>query len=213
MKDNLKVAQQHAVQYWLVDGLNELALAGLCVLLGAYFYVQATLSPDSAAYKILDMSFVLIIIGGGLLVNRLVQVFKEQLTYPRTGFVSYRRAYGLNRWVRAVFTGGIAALMGAFLTYAFSNASAAFAWMPAVTGLVFGMVMLFIAARSALLRFYLLAAAAVLLGGGLTLAGIGNVLGLAVFYAGQALCLFVTGAWTLRSYLHDNRPPAEEAHE
>jgi hypothetical protein len=52
-----------------------------------------------------------------------------------------------------------------------------------------------------LLRFYLIAGLSLLLGGVLAFSGLGNVLGLAAFYAGIGLVLCLTGGLTLRSYL------------
>jgi hypothetical protein len=213
MKDDLDKVQQRTLQYGYVDGLMECAFGGLCLLLGLYFYAQATLPPESLLIKILDVSLVLIVLGGSFLIKALVTVAKEHITYPRTGYIAYRQARGLNRWVRTVIAAGISMLITALLTLSFANLIIDFAWMPAVSGAVIGATMLVIAFRTMLTRFYILSMIAVVIGTGLAFAGSGNIFGLGIFYFLFGLAISTSGGITLYNYLRQAPPPAKDSNE
>jgi hypothetical protein len=78
---------------------------------------------------------------------------------------------------------------------------AAVDWLPAVTGLIVTAVWLVTAARVGLLRFYFLAFASIILGVGLSIAGLGDTLGVSYYYAAMGPTLILTGGMTLRGYL------------
>ena len=203
MKDPIEEARQRTARYWHIDGLTELAFAFVCLALGVYFYLQATLPQESTLYKILDVSFVLVLFGAGFFANKVLALLKNRITYPRTGFVSYRRQKsGKSRWIFA----GAAMLMGALTGGLLAGAPASFDWMPAVTGLILGIAMLVVGFQVGLARFYLVSAASLLLGFGLALAGLGNVIGLGYFYLLMAAVLAASGGLTLWNYLRSTEP-------
>lgn len=207
MKNELDTAMQRTRQYWYVDGLNEMAFGAISLLLGVYFYTQATLPPDSLLYRILDTAFVLILVGGGLLANRIVSRIKATLTYPRTGYVSYPQPSKNRRLLLALVAMLVAALVSMFLILT----PASLDWMPAISGLVVGGVWLFIAIKIGITRFYLLAAVSLILGGALAVSGLDNILAVGIYYASMAVAMFISGGLTLLRYLRTSRPPAEEA--
>jgi len=59
---------------------------------------------------------------------------------------------------------------------------------------------------SGILRFYLLAAISALLGSGLTLSGVGDMLGLSYFYGLMGLTMLIFGLLVLRDYLMKTLP-------
>ncbi|MBN2148319.1 MAG: hypothetical protein JW726_13100 [Anaerolineales bacterium] len=213
MKDDLDKAQQRARQYWHVDGLLECAFCVLCLLLGIYFYAQATLPPESLAYKILNVSLIIVIIGGSFLVNRVLVIAKERITYPRTGYVAYRQASGARRWVRVIVAAGVSMLIATLITQLIIRGNIDLAWMPVITGAVFGFVMLLVAFRANLIRFYTLSLISVLIGCGFLIVRIDNILGLAIYYILFGLAIGLSGGLTLWSYLRQAPPPAEESDE
>jgi hypothetical protein len=197
MKNNLDQAMQRTRQYWYADGLSEVAFGAVCLLLGFYFALQATLPRPGTFAVLLDSSFVLIVVGGFLIAGRLVNRAKARLTYPRTGFVAYPRA---NKKLR-LLTAGLAFLIAMIAASFLSAAPKTFDWTLAVTGLLFGAALLYFAYRVGLLRFALLAAVAIILGPALSLIQLAFPPGLAVFYTLMGLALFISGGLTLRSYL------------
>lgn len=202
MKNNLDQTMQRARQYWYVDGLNEIFFGVLCLLLGIYFYLENILPQENLLRTFLEGSFVLLIVGSAFLVNKLVGAVKARLTYPRTGYVSYPYKSGKYRWLTAL----IAILIGGLIAWLLARAPVSFAWMPVFSGLVFSAVWLYLAYRIGLVRFYLLSAAALLIGLGLSLARIDNIPGLAAFYTLVSLAMFISGGVTLRTYLRQTQP-------
>jgi len=207
MNHDLKEPGLRAVRYWYVDGTSELAFGGLCLLLAAYFYAQASLS-DSWMAGLLSGLLVLVLIGGGYLVNRLTRALKERLTYPRTGFVSYQRERGMRRGLRIALTFAASALIAGLLALFVAGQPNGFELMPGVTGLIFGAVIALIGYRTALQRFYLLAALSLVFGAGFSVSGLSEGLELAAFYGALSLVLFTFGGVTLWRYLRHNPAPA-----
>jgi hypothetical protein len=212
MNHDLKEPGLRAVRYWYVDGTFELAFGGLCLLLAVYFYAQAALA-DSWMAGLLSGLLVLVLIGGGYLVNRLTRALKERLTYPRTGFVSYQRERGMRRGLRIAVAFAGSALIAGLLVLFVAGRPNGFEFMPGVTGLVFGAVIAFIGHRTALPRFYLLAALSLVFGAGLSVSGLSEGLDLAAFYGALSLVLFTFGGVTLWRYLRHNPGPAEAPDE
>jgi len=209
MKDNINYHVQRTRQYWHVDGLAELVAGGIFLFLGAYFFALSALPPNSLLNTLLQAGFALIFIGSLLLGKRLVTALKARLTFPRTGFVAYRSPTGQSRWISA----GLALLMAALVVRLMATAPASLAWMPAITGLVVAGGWLIFASRLGLPRFFLLAIASLALGIGLSPAGLGDLLGLAIYYALMGLTLLLSGGLTLRRYLKQAPAPQEEPDE
>lgn len=199
MKDPIRKTIQRTQQYWYVDGLTELAFAGLCLLLGIYFLAESVLPTESLLYQVLDISFVLLIVGGSLLLNRLVKILKERITYPRTGYVSYIQPKPGRRWVLAL----AAFLLSSGLAGLLSLSTESQTWMPALTGLAIAVVWLYVAYKIGLTRFILLGLTSFILGGAIVLLGVGGIPGLAIFYSTFGVAMLVSGGVTLRSYLQN----------
>ena len=202
--------QLRAVQYFYIDGLLELALGGLFLLLAAYFWVDAIL-PGSFLAGLLDAAFILILAGGYYLAGRAVRRLKERITYPRTGYVAYHRKPQSGK--RALLAGGLGALVSGGLVYLVAARPFELDLMPAATGLIAALVFGLLAYRTAIRRFYGFCLAALALGTGLMVSGAGNLRGLALFYTAFSALLLAAGGLVLRRYLQQHPPVAEEPHE
>jgi len=209
MKDNINYHVQKTRQYWHIDGLAELVAGGIFLFLGAYFFALSALPPNSLLNTLLQAGFALIFIGSLLLGKRLVTAIKIRLTFPRTGFVTYRPPTTRSRWISA----GLALFMAALVVALMSTAPASLEWMPAITGLIVAAGWLIFASRVGLPRFFLLAIASLAFGIGLSLSGLGDLLGLAIYYASMGFTLLLSGGLTLRSYLKQAPAPQEESDE
>ncbi|MEJ2302743.1 MAG: hypothetical protein P8Y14_14570 [Anaerolineales bacterium] len=205
MKDQIDETIQRTQQYWNIDGIPELIFGGVFMLLGIYFLVQTALPPESLLANLLNITFVLIVIGGIFLGGRLINSLKTRLTYPRTGYVSYKRSRGRSRWIAGASAIIIAAVVAAF----FILSPTYMAWIPGVTGIIASGFLLVSGYRLALARFYALAAISLILGVGISLSGMGNDPGLALFYGLMGLTVTISGVITLYNYLQNN-PPAQE---
>ncbi len=206
--DTLNKTHLRAIQYWFEDGIVEIAVGVLFLLLAGYFYVDAT-QPDSLLANLLGGLFVLLLVSGWYLVGWIIKLLKERLTYPRTGYVAFRRDKNSQKPVRLALALSVGALMAAMFATLALNPPMGLNFMPLGSGLVMALVFGLIGYRTALPRFYLLAAFGLVLGAGLGLSQIGNGLGMTAIYALMALALIGTGLVILSRYLRQNPAPAE----
>jgi hypothetical protein len=208
MPNELKKKQLHAIQYFYVDGSFEFGFGLLCLLMAIYFYVETHVQGWLSA--LVDVSLVLVMIGGGYLVSLLTRKLKERVTYPRTGYISYRQERQprrIRRIMISVVTGGLFAALATVLVAAPHHPNIAV--MPIFSGILFGLVLAIIGWRTAIPRFYLLALLSAAVGIALTFSGFENYPGLVAYYAASAVILLFTGACVLRSYLRQNPVPRD----
>ena len=145
----------------------------------------------------LNMAFILIVIGGTMLAGRIQGYLKSRITYPRTGYVEYKRRGMGYRLVGGLLAALIASLAAGLLTATPPD----LAWMPAITGILLAAVLLFLGLRIGLPRFFALSLVSLLAGAGLAIAGMENILALAWYYILLCLALFLSGGITLYHYL------------
>ena len=203
MDNNIHQVMQRTRQYWLSDGLVELSVGLLFLVLGIYFFLQSTLPDDSLLLVALQVGFGLLLFGAILLSRYLVNKFKTRLTTPRTGYVSYKGATRKQRLFSIIIVSVIAVLNAAL----FLATPISLKWVPAITGLVVGSLWLISAARVGILRFYLQSILAYLLGILLSFSSMEIFLSLALFYGIIGGVLILSGGWTLVHYLRNNPPP------
>jgi hypothetical protein len=202
MKDPTDRLIQRTQTYWYADGLAEIGFSIICLVLSAYFYGQAMLAPGSLLFRILDVGFLLILVGSGLIVRKMITSLKIRVTYPRTGYVSYKQSKPVQR-LGIMITGIV---ISSTMVLIFSKWDQMEALMPAATGALVGAALIFFAYRSKVLRFFLLAVVSLLLGGGLSLSGLGEMMGLSYYYGLMAFVLLIFGLLVLRNYLVNTQP-------
>ena len=136
------------------------------------------------------------------MINRLVKRLKESVTYPRTGYVKYRREEGHRRGWRVVLGLLAGGLVGAVAAVLVTRLNVHLATMPVLTGFILGIVLGFLGWRARLPRFYLLAGLSVV--AGLAFSGMENAIALVACYLAIGLLLFISGGVTLWMYLRQN---------
>jgi hypothetical protein len=200
--------EQRVKRYWYDDGISEMAGGLMFVLLGLYFWGQGMLAEGSLAQILLESGLIIVLLVGAFASRWLVNTLKERLTYPRTGYVAYRKKTEQIKRTRIV-VGIVAALVASF-SVVLANIVGSFAWMPALSGLLVGAILAFLRARgTGINRFYMLAALSVGLGLVLSLSGLPDGFSLGLFYGLMGVCFILSGALTLRSYLQENPLPQE----
>jgi len=197
MKDPQNQVQRRINQYWYVDGLTEFSFGLVCLILGLYFFAEAALPEDSSLANLLNMFFVLIVIGGTLLAGHLQGYLKSRITFPRTGYVQYKQRGLGYRLMGALLAALIASLAAGLL----AATPVGLAWMPAVTGILLSLALLYFGFRIGLPRFFTLSLVSLLAGAGLAFSGLENLLALAWYYVLLCLALFISGGITLYQYL------------
>lgn len=207
MVTELERIEKRTIQYWFEDGIFEISL-GVFLLLLALVFLGFTLAPRGSTLNfVLGVGFLPAFLLGAWIMKKLTRYLKEKLTYPRTGYVSYRKQPAGKRRARAVIVGGMAAMLASLSALVFSHRYGGFAIFPVVSGLAFGLALGFIALRSGLARVAGVAVLSALAGVLLGLAGWPEMKALTVFYAVLAVALIVSGLAGCRLYLRRNPIP------
>jgi hypothetical protein len=207
MSDNLRNSQLRTFQYFYVDGSFEFGFGLLCLILAAFFFAERHVQGWLSA--VVDSSLVLVLIGGAWLINRLIKLLKERITWPRTGYVTYNRREGSNRGRRLVSGLVIGGLVAALASILATSPNIRISMLPLLSGLLLGLVLMGFAWRTSIPRFYLLAFLSAVLGVILAYGRLEAIVALAYYYLVFGMVLFATGACVLRAYLHQN-PAAQD---
>ncbi len=90
MDNKIQETQNRITRYDYVDGTPDMAFGGLFLLMTVNFAIFASFPViSSSTFSALIM--LVVFSGGGLLIAWLSQKLKERVTFPRTGYVAYRR--------------------------------------------------------------------------------------------------------------------------
>lgn len=208
MEDKFQNVEQRVKRYWYSDGIAELSSGGMFILLGLYFGLQGYFGENSAVSVILQMSLVLLMIGGVFGVRWLVGVLKTRLTYPRTGYVEYRTNEDDAKRRRYVVIA--MAMMVAIASIVLIDYIRGFDAMVLVTGLLVGIVFITLRGKSSgVTRFYVLGVFSILLGLGISAVGLPQAYGLGLFYGLLGVAILISGGLVLRHYLSENPMPSD----
>ena len=210
--DPTQLPRKRAAQYWYSDGINEIAFGILLLLLGGYFYLDGSLPEGHVLHSVLGIGLVFLLVGGGMLLSRLVTFAKGRLTYPRTGFVGYPR-HKAPVWARVLLATMIGGMMAFIIIRIVLSHMDIERWMPGLAGLLFGGVLFYIGVRVATLRYFLLSLIALSLGSALALGDRTGSLDNSIFFALLGLAVILSGGCSLFLYLRTNPAPAEVSDE
>lgn len=203
MNNNFSDVEQRVKRYWYVDGFGELVGGGgMCLILAIYFAAQEYFGDGSLLSNLLQMSLILVLLGGMFVVRRLINTAKLHVTYPRTGFVEYSQPQNKRRvGILSALVGILVAMTSIFIVRQFSRIDA----MVAVSGMAMGIILSLKQLWTVKVkRFYILSAAAVLYGVSLSISGLPNGYNLGLFYGLMSLSFAISGGLTLRKYLDEN---------
>ncbi|MBK9210820.1 MAG: hypothetical protein IPL71_22075 [Anaerolineales bacterium] len=203
MDQNFREIQQRVRRYWFKDGIGEIVVGSLFLLLALYFAGHRWLPADSNAPMMLDGSLLLILILGIFTTRRLINIFKMHITYPRTGYVEYYPdKEGLLPTQIFIFFIAIGFI---FLLVVFGKWVGSFIWLPGFIGALISIILIVIRTRAIdLNRFYYLAAASLFLGLASSFSGLPAHYSISLFYALFGIVLMIWGGATLAKYLHEN---------
>lgn len=200
---HIERVEQRVRGYWYEDGLAELATGAVFVLLGLYFALQGYFGEGSTITVILQLSMALLIILGAYFVRRIVGSLKMRVTYPRTGYVEYRVDAGNVRLRR--FATAAAGLLAAMLLVFLVRYVRGLELVVLATGVLVAFILVALSVKArGMKRFYVLGALSLGLGILLSLSGLPQAYGLALFYGLLGIVLMASGGWVLRRYLREN---------
>jgi hypothetical protein len=202
MSNELKESQRRAIRYFYADGTFEYGFGLLFLILAGYFYAETHAIGWLSA--IVDVSLVVVLICGAYLIKFLTRKLKERITYPRTGYVSYRRETGIKRGWRIVLGFIVGGIVAGGISLLVSNQDIKIAILTLISGTLFGLVLSFLGWRTSVRRFYMLGLLSAVMGVTMAFSGLGFYPSLVGYYAGFAVVLFLTGTCVLLTYMRQN---------
>jgi hypothetical protein len=200
MDDVLRDAQARLERYWNVDGLHEIGVA-LILAMTALWLWATDLSDLPRVWKnAASTTFPLLLCGGIFAEKYVVKAIRRRLTYPRVGFAELRTPPVRGR----VFSGVAAAIIALAIAFGMSRLGPAEfrRWVVVVPALLCCAILWRLGSRAGVTRFRavaaLLAASSIAIAG----AGLSFPAGLALFWVIAAAAFFVSGGITLWRFLH-----------
>lgn len=210
--DPLLNAERTARRYWNVDGLPEI-YTGCFFLLAPllnFLWQRASIAPAWLA-----LSGLAALACGVALSRTVIIVIRRRLTYPRTGYVSFRRARPGSEATGIALI--LIALLAIFVFIALTTD-----WLgglTAISGLAIGAINIHLGRRMALRRFYFLGALSIVAGALLGLAEPRFVIWFPIEGAAEVFAYlagiigagyFINGGITLWRSLRENPAPSPE---
>ena len=203
--------EKRTVRSFYDDGSFEIASGFVFVLIGGYLYVQTALPKGSALAAIMGVALIGVIFLAGFLVNRIIRVLKRRITYPRTGYVAFKKQpVSPRKRRRAGLFGGF---MGLLLVPLLSLAPSLSALLPIMVSFPLAMIAFKIANKASVARFFVLAAVSAVIGFALTAAGIGGARGIGLAFGLIGGSMILSGSTALIVYLRRNPRPAPDGPE
>ncbi len=208
MHNSIDHLSQRTLRYWYVDGLAEIAGGAIILLTGLLYLVISTIPNSPVRNLLLGFGQPMLIVAAVLGAGKVVQYFKERITYPRTGYVAYKRETSKRRVLTIIVTAVFVAALVAFiaLTQHVLNEN----WLPVISGALIALFTLYLAYRFGLKRFYVISVITFLLGLVTAWLALPGDYSPAFFFSSFGLVWVLSGAWTLAHYLQNTSPPAGE---
>ena len=203
---NTQNTLDRAYAHWLKDGIFEIGLGILLAGVGTLRAIIHFAGEKTAAYYWLIGGLLVFMVGVAWGGKRFGEALKERITYPRTGFFSFKpRTYNYKNVLALLIFGGI---LGGTLGILASqpNQQEVGVFVPIGMGIVWGLAFAYAAHRIELKRLYYLAAFFFGIGLVIGALGVGVVLGVSFFYLSIGLVQIVTGCVALVQYLRSYEP-------
>lgn len=206
MNDDLERIVKRTYRYHYEDGLVESGLGLLLTASGLLFFTWQALQDGGWLGGALAVVSALLVWGGVYGMRWAVRQMKEQVTYPRTGYASYREGEPpVARWLILAVVMGVV-IAGIFLPEALER-------LALMEGALLGAILAYMGYRVGVARFYLLGVLVLLVGLTATVLFSDDLLGSAVTFGGSGLLLLLSGLATFATYLWRHPEPDGGSYE
>ncbi len=212
MKEETIQIEKRVKRYWYSDGIGELLGGAAFLVLALYFSAQQYFGDQSLIGNLLQVTFVVFLIGSIFLMRKLINFLKTRVTYPRTGYVEYRQTGRNIVWMRvlSVLVAMVVAMASVIIVRRIDFIDS----MVAITGALVAVILLVKQGWSVGVgRFYFFSALSLVLGSALSVSGLAPGYNLGFFYGLMGITFVVSGGIILRRYLSENPVPAETNNE
>lgn len=203
MSNSIQDIQKQTFRYYYQDGLVELAVGMLFLVIGLDTYLISSVSPGSPSAIAAWIALPILTMGGIFGVGRVVKNLKERHVHPRTGYIEYVPKRNPYRWV---ITGVTLALIIAVILLPYD-------WLQkgsVAGGTLLCIILASIGAQVNLKRLIVVGGLSLAIGVAFALSPLTDNASLAATIAAAGLILVLTGGVAFRKYLAEN-PFSEEA--
>lgn len=211
MTEQIKIENiiRNTRRYWYIDGLSEIT-GGIIISLGGFSYYLVSIMKNSPIkFLLLIVVQPVIIIGGSLLARKILPLIKERLTYPRTGYLTFKRPARNNRWKRIFMVVSVAVAISVLVTF-ITNALPE-RLLPFITACFLMIFSAYLGYQNAVPRFYWAGLFILLLGAGIAYLNPTGPLPYMYLFTGTGLIWVFSGLITLILYIRKTKPIAEES--
>lgn len=205
MSNPIQDIQKQTYRYYYQDGLVELAVGILFLVIGLDTLVISSLPPGSPAAIAAWIALPVLTIAGIFGVQRFVKNLKERHVHPRTGYIQYEAKPNHYRWLVIGFT----------FALTISVILVPYDWLRkgSVTGgMILCVILASIGAQVGLKRLIAVGATGLILGIIFAFLPFTDNASLAATFAAVGLILVITGGVAFQKYLNENPLPQEAAH-
>jgi hypothetical protein len=187
-------------RYWYQDGIWEIGFGLVNFVLAAFYWIVEKVNWEGPMSIVLLLLQIAIIVGIFLFMNRFVRLLKERITYPRAGYVAYRRPPTRSRIKRILMTAlvsaGTALLVGAVAASQMMPNR-----MPLISGIIMAAALVYLGYRLQLVRLFVQALLTVILGFITALIPLTDMNSTTVYFGGFGLLMMLTGGAALLMFV------------
>ena len=206
MSNTIQDIQKQTFRYYYQDGLAELAVGILFLVIGLDTFLISSLSPGSPAAIAAWIALPILTIAGIYGVQRFVKNLKEKHVHSRTGYIDFAPRRNRYRWV---ITGVTLALIVAIIILPYD-------WVQKGSvsgGTILCLILATIGIQVDLKRLIVVGCLSLVLGVAFALPPLSDNASLAATFAAAGLVLTIVGGLSFRKYLTENPLPLEAAHD
>jgi len=186
------------VGYWFEDGLVELIVGGIIVILGVFFLLEGYSAPGTGLRRASGYTTLGLMVLSPWVGRWILRRFRARWTYPRTGYATLRQPKPKAR----LWSLGVAALVAFGTVWVFNRLpSGRVNWVPLIEGFTIGGFMFYQGYLANLPRLRWLGTGAIILGGFFASIGLGELVGTGMFLVVVGGLLFFLGYRTLRKFV------------
>lgn len=208
-KIDIKNVIRNTRKYWYVDGLSEIAGGLIIFFTGLTYWLVYSLENSGLKYLLLIFAQPAVIISGAYLVRLILPKIKEKLTYPRSGYLTFKKPHRNNRVRRALIAGLIAAIIGALVGMVYNELPQRF--IPLFSSFFLTVFSIYIGYQVAVPRFYWTGLLILILGGVISWINPIGALPYMLLFSGMGVLWIISGWITLFLYLRNTHPLTEDS--
>ncbi|MDO9088390.1 MAG: hypothetical protein Q7U53_19460 [Anaerolineaceae bacterium] len=196
-------------RYWYVDGLAEIAGGLVIFFTGLSYWLVYSMENSAFKYLLLIIAQPVVIILGAYLVRLILPIIKEKLTYPRSGYLTFKKPDRNKRMRRALFAGLIASIIAALVGMVYNGLPQRF--IPLFSSFFLTVFSIYIGYQVAVPRFYWTGLLILILGGVISWLNPTGALPYMLLFSGMGTLWIFSGLITLFHYLRNTNPLTEES--